>query len=105
VPAGGLLSVGAEDVELQDEPGFNGQERVSGRYLRLTVADTGRGIPPDQTEKIFEPFYTRRQGEGGTGMGLAIVHGIVRGYGGKIVARSKEGQGAVFEVLWPTVSP
>ncbi len=103
--AGGKLTVRAEDVELQDEPGFNGEERVSGRYLRLTVADNGCGIPPDQTEKIFEPFYTRRRGEGGTGMGLAIVHGIVRGYGGKIVVRSKAGQGAVFEVLWPTVSP
>jgi two-component system sensor histidine kinase EvgS len=102
--AGGKLTVRAEDVELQDEPGFNGKERVSGRYLRLTVADTGGGIPPDQTEKIFEPFYSRRRDEGGTGMGLAIVHSIVRGYGGKIVVRTKEGQGSVFEVLWPTVA-
>ena len=103
-PDGGRLSVQVEDVELQEEQGFNGRERVSGPYLKLTVADTGDGIPPDLFEKIFEPFYTRRQSAGGTGMGLAIVHGIVRGYGGKIVVHSQEGQGAVFEVLWPVVS-
>ncbi|MGD9250335.1 MAG: transporter substrate-binding domain-containing protein [Desulfobacterales bacterium] len=98
---GGRLTVRVEDVELQDERGFNGRGRVSGSFLKLTVADTGCGIPPDQIEKIFEPFYTRRQDKGGNGMGLAIVHGIVRGYGGKISVHSQAGQGAVFEVLWP----
>ena len=101
---GGRLTVRVEDVELQDERGFNGRERVSGPFLKLTVADTGCGMAPDQMEKIFEPFYTLRQGTGGTGMGLAIVHGIVRGYGGKITVHSQEGKGAVFEVLWPIVS-
>ncbi len=101
---GGRLTVRVEDVELQDERGFNGRGRVSGPFLKLTVADTGCGMAPDQMEKIFEPFYTLRQDTGGTGMGLAIVHGIVRGYGGKITVHSQEGKGAVFEVLWPIVS-
>ncbi len=101
---GGSLSVRAEAVDLQGEQGFNGSERVTGRYLKLTVADTGCGIPPDQIDKIFEPFFTRRREEGGSGMGLAIVHGIVRGYGGRIEVSSHVGRGTQFEVLWPAVS-
>jgi two-component system sensor histidine kinase EvgS len=103
-PDGGLLTVRTEDVALEDAPGFNGQRRVSGRYLKLEVIDTGGGIPRDQLEKVFEPFFTRRREAGGTGMGLAIVHGIVRGYDGRITVSSRSGRGTTFEVLWPTVA-
>ena len=98
---GGQLSLRVEDVDPEEKPGLAGSKGVSGPFLKLTVADTGCGIPPDQKEKIFEPFFTRRRDEGGTGMGLAIVHGIVRGYGGRIEVKSQEGQGSVFEVFWP----
>jgi two-component system sensor histidine kinase EvgS len=70
-------------------------------YVKLTVADTGHGIPAEHLERIFEPFFTTRKREGGTGMGLAIIHGIVKGYGGEITVSSRVGQGTVFDILWP----
>jgi signal transduction histidine kinase len=72
-------------------------------YVKLTVADTGHGIPGEHLERIFEPFFTTRKREGGTGMGLAIIHGIVKGYGGEITVTSRLGQGTVFDVFWPVV--
>jgi signal transduction histidine kinase len=61
---------------------------------QVSFADTGAGMSPQQTEKIFEPFQS--QFEGGTGLGLAIVYQIVQGHEGKVWARSKEGQGTTF---------
>jgi len=69
------------------------------------VADTGKGIPAEHLERIFEPFFTTRKREGGSGMGLAIVHGIVKGYDGVISVESKVGKGTVFEILWPLIQP
>ena len=80
-------------------------ELQSGDYAKLTVADTGRGIPAEHLERIFEPFFTTRKREGGTGMGLAIIHGIVKGYDGVISLESKVGKGTVFEILWPVIQP
>lgn len=72
-------------------------------YVKLTVTDTGHGMPPEVLERIFEPYYTTRpQGEG-TGLGLAVVHGIVHSHGGIIRAASKVGQGSVFEVYFPLI--
>lgn len=72
-----------------------------GHYLRLTVGDTGAGIPPDVMDRIFEPYFTTK-GEGrGTGMGLAIVYGIVRDYGGDIRVASREGEGTIFQIYLP----
>ncbi|MGA2191880.1 MAG: ATP-binding protein [Nitrospirota bacterium] len=64
--------------------------------VRITVSDTGPGIPPERVEKIFEPFYTTK--DRGTGLGLAIVFNIVGRHGGDIRARNKDGGGAVFEI-------
>ncbi len=70
-------------------------------FVKLTVADTGHGIPAEHLERIFEPFFTTRKHDGGTGMGLAIIHGIVKGYGGEITVTSRVGKGSVFDVFWP----
>ena len=78
---------------------------MSGSFLKLTVSDTGKGINEKYLDRIFEPFFTTRKNNGGTGMGLAIVHGIVRGYGGKITVKSTYGKGSTFEILWPIVEP
>src|SRR3989440_12935863 len=66
----------------------------AGEHWQINFADTGPGIHPQQTEKIFEPFQS--QFEGGTGLGLAIVYQIVQGHEGKVFARSKPGQGTMF---------
>ena len=62
-------------------------------YVRISFADDGPGISPERLDKVFDPFFTTREGKGGTGLGLSVCHGIVTGHGGKIYARSKPGRG------------
>ena len=68
----------------------------------LTVEDTGIGIPPQDLDRIFEPFFTTKAPGHGTGMGLAMVHGIVRRHAGVVLASSSPGSGAKFEIYFPT---
>jgi signal transduction histidine kinase/ABC-type amino acid transport substrate-binding protein len=102
---GGTLTVGLSSLELTQETARRHPELRPGTYAKLTVADTGKGIPAEHLERIFEPFFTTRKREGGSGMGLAIVHGIVKGYDGVISVESKVGKGTVFEILWPLIQP
>ncbi|MGB8334285.1 MAG: ATP-binding protein, partial [Desulfobacterales bacterium] len=102
---GGTLTVRLSTVELTQETARRDPELRPGVYAKLTVADTGKGIPADHLERIFEPFFTTRKREGGTGMGLAIVHGIVKGYDGVISVESEVGRGTAFEILWPVIPP
>ena len=74
--------------------------------MHLSVADTGKGIAPDDVHRIFEPFFTTRLGQGGSGLGLHIVHNIVTGVlGGRINVTSEPGLGAAFCVVLPRVAP
>ncbi|MDR3515019.1 MAG: PAS domain-containing protein [Azospirillaceae bacterium] len=73
----------------------------AGRYGRMRFADTGRGIPVTALERIFEPFFTTKDKGKGTGLGLAVVHGIVKGHGGGITVESAPGEGTVIDVLLP----
>ena len=75
-----------------------------GAHVRLTVADTGRGIPADIADRVFDPFFTTKREDRGTGMGLAVVHGIVDRLGGVVTMESQEGQGAVFTIRLPSVA-
>jgi PAS domain S-box-containing protein len=94
---GGILRVA---VDCADEAAPGAAESSRG-YVRLTVSDTGSGIPTETLDRIFDPFFTTR-GEGeGTGMGLAVVHGIVTGNGGSIKVESEVGQGSRFFVYLP----
>jgi len=72
-----------------------------GLYVRLTVRDTGCGIPSEHLTRIFEPFFTTREVGKGTGLGLAVVHGIVQNHDGAILVQSQPGQGTEFQVLLP----
>ena len=74
---------------------------VTGPHVELSVADSGPGIASEVAERIFEPFFTTKEAGRGTGMGLAIVHGIVHEHGGHVILESSPGAGAVFRVLWP----
>jgi PAS domain S-box-containing protein len=70
-------------------------------YVRISLADDGPGISPKNLDKVFDPFFTTREGKGGTGLGLSACHGIVTEHGGRIYARSKAGKGATFFVELP----
>ena len=99
--AGGILEVGTTDVELNDQSFLPQSDLKSGHYIKVTVSDTGHGIPQDIIGAIFEPYFTTRGVGEGTGMGLAMVHGIVETYDGNITVNSALGKGAVFEVYLP----
>lgn len=75
-----------------------------GEYVRLSVKDTGSGIEPDVIEHIFDPFFTTKAPGKGSGLGLAVVHGIVKACGGATVVRSEPGRGATIECYFPAVA-
>ena len=75
-----------------------------GPYVRLTVTDNGAGMDPHTLERIFDPFFTTKKTGEGTGLGLAVVHGIVVAHDGFIKVRSAPGEGSVFEVFFPALS-
>ena len=72
--------------------------------MQLSISDTGAGIAPEIREKIFDPYFTTKEIGKGTGMGLAIVHGIVKSYGGFISCHSQPGEGTVFHVFLPVIA-
>ncbi|MCK6550048.1 response regulator [Myxococcota bacterium] len=108
-PAGGVLHVSLDEVLLgQDHLPATSRDRDavptdSGPrwFVRLRVRDTGCGIPRAVLDRIFEPFFTTRADGSGTGLGLAVVHGITRAYGGAVAVDSVEGQGTELTVLLP----
>jgi two-component system cell cycle sensor histidine kinase/response regulator CckA len=101
MPDGGRLRI-ATGHALVLRPEHAGTERLPpGRYAVLEVSDTGRGIPAEVLPRIFEPFFTTRRERGGTGLGLATVHGIVRQSGGFVAVESAEGRGTTFRIWLP----
>lgn len=100
---GGLLEVGIENADLDEKHAQAHPELNPGPYLKITVSDNGKGIHPDNVESIFEPYFTTKEQGRGTGLGLATVHGIVKGYGGEITVESEQGAGSVFSVYLPIV--
>jgi two-component system cell cycle sensor histidine kinase/response regulator CckA len=101
MPDGGSLRIATgHAVVLQPEPLLQ-DELPPGRYALLEVSDTGGGIPPEVLPRIFDPFFTTRREQGGSGLGLAMVHGIVRQSGGFIAAESKPGEGTNFRIWLP----
>ncbi|MGB5991708.1 MAG: PAS domain S-box protein [Desulfobacterales bacterium] len=98
---GGLLTVRLLDAELDSDFISNHPDLKPGPYINLTVTDTGHGISPDVVKKIFDPFFTTK--EKGTGMGLSVVHGIVRSHGGDIYVYSEPGKGSTFKVCLPVI--
>ncbi len=99
---GGRLEVNLADVEI--DSGFASSYAISeGRYLMLSVSDTGHGIPAEDLDRIFDPFFTTKPVGEGTGMGLAVVHGIVRNHNGAITVSSEPGDKTVFKLYFPVI--
>jgi len=101
MPTGGELSVQAANVEIDAQYAILNRNVTPGRYVRIEVADTGCGIPPDALERIFDPFFTTKDIGSGTGLGLSTVMGIVRSHGGFINVYSEVNQGSTFKVHLP----
>jgi len=98
---GGTLTVGLEEIQIASEDLPGSQDPVT--YVKLTVADTGYGMSKDVLERIFEPYFTTKKVGEGTGMGLAVVHGIIKGYDGDIQVYSEPGNGTTFNVYLPRI--
>lgn len=99
---GGILSVKLEEIERSEKNGSIPELSLkSGKYIQLTVGDTGPGISSDIKEKIFEPYFTTKKHQKGTGLGLAVVHGIAQQHGGCINVYSEVGHGTIFNFYLP----
>ena len=100
---GGLLEVNLKNVEF-DSDFINRHPGIQpGPYLQLTVTDTGHGMPPELLERIFDPFFSTKKTGEGTGLGLSMVHGIVKSHGGAIYAYSEPGVGSSFKIYLPAI--
>jgi CheY-like chemotaxis protein/two-component sensor histidine kinase len=98
---GGVLSVKLDRAQLNETRTLSRGALGPGPYVRLTVADTGTGIPPAVLDRIFDPFFTTKEVGAGTGLGLSLVHGIVTDLGGAIDVESRLGEGTKFEIWLP----
>ena len=100
---GGVLDISLCQIFLDARNATIYQGLEPGAYLKLTVRDSGAGIDPAIIDRIFEPFFTTKEVGQGTGMGLAVVHGIVKSHGGAITVESKPGEGTAFHIVLPQV--
>jgi len=98
---GGKLTIRLREQWLEGDGLFDELEGRPGSYAHLSVADSGSGIDQKTMAKIFDPYFTTKEKGKGTGMGLAIVHGIVKGHGGAVRVESRADAGAVFHVYLP----
>jgi CheY-like chemotaxis protein len=98
---GGVLKIDLDNITITAEDVLLNPEAECGEYVRLTVSDTGHGIEPSVLDRIFDPYFTTKGPDKGTGLGLAVVHGIVKSHGGVIKVYSEVGKGTVFHVLLP----
>jgi PAS domain S-box-containing protein len=97
---GGVLQIETDNVVLDNE----GADHPAGSYVRLSVTDTGSGIPPEVRDRVFEPFFTTKEIGKGTGLGLSMVYGFVRQSGGRITIDSTVGAGTTVALYLPTAT-
>jgi signal transduction histidine kinase len=101
----GSITVTLEHFTVGNQFPQNNTHLRVGKYIRLSVEDTGHGIDNRHLERIFEPFYTTRTVGQGTGLGLSVVHGIAMSHKGDISVKSETGTGTIFYVYLPEIEP
>jgi len=99
--SGGVLEISLNEVTVGAQDRENGCPLSSGEYLKLTVSDTGHGIAPQLQERIFDPYFSTKEKNEGTGLGLAYAHGIIEKLGGLITVKSELDIGSTFDVYLP----
>jgi len=99
----GAIEVSLREIETGKAEQLRYHDLAPGRYVVLTIKDSGKGMPPETLERIFDPFFTTREVGQGSGMGLAVLHGIIVAHDGVVDVTSSEGMGTVFTVFFPRV--
>ena len=105
LPDGGKLVIETKNIVLDEDYARNHLEAAPGRFVLLTVSDTGHGMDQETVEHIFEPFFTTKAIGKGTGLGLASVYGIVKSHGGFINCYSEVALGTTFKIYLPAIEP
>jgi len=100
---GGILSVRVAETRLDETSAQLYAGLRPGHYVLLSMSDTGEGIAPEMIGRIFDPYFTTKKTGEGTGMGLAVVHGIIKNHGGAITVQSEPGKGTSFQILFPRI--
>ncbi len=100
---GGILTVSLRNWSVDEGFAFRSPGLEPGKYVRLQVQDTGYGIAPEVLDRIFEPYFTTKKTGEGTGLGLAVVHGIVKSHEGVITVSSNREDGTAFDVFLPVI--
>ena len=103
MPGGGTLTITTSTMEIRAHSPSIRPFLAPGKYVVLSVADTGTGIPPEVRSRMFEPFFTTKPVGKGTGLGLAMVYGIVKSHQGEVWVRSEPGVGTTFEIYLPSL--
>jgi len=101
LPGKGTVSVRTSNVEIGQEVAAVHPEARPGEYVKIAMSDTGGGIPPEIRDKVFEPFFTTKESGKGSGLGLAMVYGIVKQHNGYVWVESEVGRGTSFEIFLP----
>jgi PAS domain S-box-containing protein len=101
MPEGGRIEIVLDNILLEEKHRTLQPDARPGRYVRLCVRDTGAGIPPEALDRIWDPFFSLKPQDQGTGLGLSTVAAIVRNHGGFVHVESSPGCGALFETYWP----
>ncbi|MCD4719413.1 MAG: PAS domain S-box protein [Desulfobacula sp.] len=100
---GGILKINVEKESVTADSAINYPDLIPGNYIKIMVSDAGPGIEPQLIDRIFDPYFTTKEIGKGSGMGLAVVQGIVKSHNGSITVESQLGEGTTFIILFPIV--